>query len=72
MSATNFAKRRIRVRDDRKGSPTKGDYIWIDVNLSLDLETIAQYLGRKAMTNKSRKSKLNIGIVAEVTGEGNW
>jgi len=51
--------RNVQIYDQRKGWQS------VRVDLELDLDAIALELGKKALSNKSRKSKLAIGVTAE-------
>lgn len=42
-----------------------GAYVSVRVDLEIDLDAIAIALGKKALANKSGKSKLAVGIKAE-------
>jgi len=54
------AFRIVRVYDSKRK-----EHISVRVDMAIDLDSIAQALGHKAMRNKSRRSKVAIGITAE-------
>ncbi|MDX8492893.1 hypothetical protein RFN29_15045 [Mesorhizobium sp. VK22B] len=58
MSWTVFRNVMIYSEKERRHVPVR-------VDMEFDLEAIARELGRKALRNKSGKSKLAIGIKAE-------
>lgn len=45
--------------------PKTGQLVPVRVDLTFDLDAIAHELGKKALRNKSGKSKLGLGITAE-------
>jgi len=48
------------------GSPHTYEDVFCQVDLTIDVDRLAARLGNKAIDNKSRKSKLAVGITCEV------
>jgi hypothetical protein len=65
MSKFHHDVREVALYDNRPNSPTKGRTLLVKVSVDIDLNKVARELGRKALANKSRKSRLALGITAE-------
>lgn len=57
---SGFVKQ-VRLRD-----PRTRKLVRVTVDLDIDEHILAESLGQRALKNKSRKSKLAVGIVAKI------